>query len=94
MKCDAKGFAAMYSTVYMDMYRFALCMMKSSHDAEDAVSVQKLDLYDPGQYMQNKMAAAGKGAEKGRAVFLYRGRRGRPGMGEGGGREKCLCHPD
>ena len=46
MKCDAEGFAAMYSTVYMDMYRFALCMMKSSHDAEDAVSEAVVKAYE------------------------------------------------
>ena len=46
MKCDAEGFAALYSTVYTDMYRFALCMMKSSHDAEDAVSEAVIQAYE------------------------------------------------
>lgn len=35
---DAKQFTELYKLVYKDMYRFALCMMKNSHDAEDAVS--------------------------------------------------------
>ncbi|MEZ3487885.1 MAG: sigma-70 family RNA polymerase sigma factor [Lachnospiraceae bacterium] len=38
MRCDAKTFAQMYETVYVDLYRFALCMMRSRQDAEDAVS--------------------------------------------------------
>ena len=45
MKCDAEEFAAMYSAVYVDMYRFALCMMKNPHDAEDAVSEAVLQAY-------------------------------------------------
>ena len=28
MRCDAKTFAQMYETVYVDLYRFALCMMQ------------------------------------------------------------------
>ena len=31
-------FTELYSTVYEDLYRFAFCMMRQSHDAEDAVS--------------------------------------------------------
>ena len=46
MKCDAEGFAALYGTVYTDMYRFALCMMKNSHDAEDAVSEAVIQAYE------------------------------------------------
>ena len=38
MKCDASTFAQLYETVYQDLYRFALCLMKDGHDAEDAVS--------------------------------------------------------
>lgn len=45
MKCDAKTFAGMYETVYKDMYRFALCMMKNPHDAEDAVSDAVVNAY-------------------------------------------------
>ena len=58
MKCDAEGFAAMYSTVYMDMYRFALCMMKSSHDAEDAVSEAVVKAYESiGTLLRSKGAS-------------------------------------
>ena len=46
MKCDAESFAAMYSYVYTEMYRFALCMMKTSHDAEDAVSEAVIQAYE------------------------------------------------
>lgn len=35
---DARVFARHYGAVYLDLYRFALCMMGRSHDAEDAVS--------------------------------------------------------
>ncbi len=45
MKCDAKTFAGMYEAVYKDMYRFALCMMKNPHDAEDAVSDAVVNAY-------------------------------------------------
>lgn len=38
MKCDASTFAQLYETVYQDLFRFALCLMKDGHDAEDAVS--------------------------------------------------------
>lgn len=38
MKCDAEKFAGMYEGIYMDLYRFALCMMRNPQDAEDAVS--------------------------------------------------------
>lgn len=38
MKCDAAKFAGMYETIYKDLYRYALCMMRNPHDAEDAVS--------------------------------------------------------
>ena len=37
MRCDTKTFAQMYGTVYKDLYRFALCMMRNPQDAEDAV---------------------------------------------------------
>lgn len=35
---DARDFARHYGAVYLDLYRFALCMMGRAHDAEDAVS--------------------------------------------------------
>lgn len=38
MKCDAEMFAQLYEAVYQDLYRFALCLMKNEHDAEDSVS--------------------------------------------------------
>ena len=38
MRCDKKTFAQMYETVYQDLYRFALCMLRNPQDAEDAVS--------------------------------------------------------
>ena len=43
---DAKQFTELYKLVYKDMYRFALCMMKNSHDAEDAVSESVLLEYE------------------------------------------------
>lgn len=46
MKCDAKTFAQMYETVYKELYRFALCMMKDSHDAEDVVSEAVISAYE------------------------------------------------
>ena len=46
MRCDAKTFAQMYETVYMDLYRFALCMMRSRQDAEDAVSEAVMAAYE------------------------------------------------
>ena len=29
MKCDAAAFAGMYETIYKDLYRYALCMMRN-----------------------------------------------------------------
>lgn len=46
MKCDAHTFAQMYETVYIDLYRFALCLMKNKHDAEDAVGEAVLKAYE------------------------------------------------
>lgn len=46
MKCDAMGFAKLYETVYKDLYRFALCLMKNGHDAEDAVSEAVIAAYE------------------------------------------------
>ena len=46
MRCDAHKFAQMYETVYIDLYRFALCMMKNKHDAEDAVGEAILKAYE------------------------------------------------
>ena len=46
MRCDAHTFAQMYEKVYIDLYRFALCMMKNKHDAEDAVGEAILKAYE------------------------------------------------
>lgn len=46
MKCDAAKFAGMYETVYKDLYRFALCMMRNPQDAEDAVSESVIHGYE------------------------------------------------
>lgn len=37
-KGDTQAFAQLYSGICGDMYRFALYLLKNSHDAEDAVS--------------------------------------------------------
>ncbi len=46
MRCDTKTFAQMYETVYKDLYRFALCMMRNPEDAEDAVSEAVVAAYE------------------------------------------------
>lgn len=46
MRCDAKTFAQMYEEVYVDLYRFALCMMRDQHEAEDAVSEAVVAAYE------------------------------------------------
>lgn len=46
MRCDTKTFAQMYETVYKDLYRFALCMMRNPQDAEDAVSEAVVAAYE------------------------------------------------
>lgn len=46
MKCDAKRFAQMYETIYTDLYRYALCLMKNPHEAEDAVSEAVISAYE------------------------------------------------
>ena len=46
MKCDAKKFAQMYESVYKDLYRFALCLMKNQQEAEDAVSEAVISAYE------------------------------------------------
>lgn len=42
---DADAFAELYSKVYKDLYYIALCNLKNSHDAADAVSDTVLDAY-------------------------------------------------
>ena len=46
MRCDAKTFAQMYETVYVDLYRFALCMMQNQQEAEGAVSEAVVAAYE------------------------------------------------
>lgn len=46
MECDVNLFAQMYEAVYRDLYRFALCMMKNVHDAEDSVSDAVISAYE------------------------------------------------
>lgn len=43
---DARKFTELYQTVYRDLYRFALCMMHHTQDAEDAVSETVLSAYE------------------------------------------------
>lgn len=46
MRCDVDTFARMYEAIYKDLYRFALCMMRNTQDAEDAVSEAVLAAYE------------------------------------------------
>ncbi|HIW82990.1 MAG TPA: sigma-70 family RNA polymerase sigma factor [Candidatus Dorea gallistercoris] len=46
MKCDADTFARMYEAVYQDLYRFALCLLRDRHEAEDAVGESVLAAYE------------------------------------------------
>lgn len=46
MKKDVKTFSKLYESVYKDLYYFALYMMKSPQDAEDAVSEAVLAAYE------------------------------------------------
>mgnify|MGYP000084379290 FL=1 len=36
----------MYETVYRDLYRYALCLMKNPQEAEDAVSEAVITAYE------------------------------------------------
>ncbi len=56
MRCDTKTFAQMYETVYKDLYRFALCMMKNPQDAEDAVSEAVVAAYENIGKLRNEEA--------------------------------------
>ncbi|MCF2553922.1 RNA polymerase sigma factor [Faecalicatena contorta] len=56
MKCDENTFVQMYETVYKDLYRFALCMMKNAEDAEDAVADAVLAAYENIRKLRNKEA--------------------------------------
>lgn len=46
MKCNATSFSKMYEAIYIDLYRFALCMMRHPQDAEDAVSEAVIRAYE------------------------------------------------
>lgn len=41
-----KKFTELYSSVYKDLYKFALCMMRNEQDAEDAVSEAVISAYE------------------------------------------------
>lgn len=43
---DAAAFKELYKVVYVDLYRFALCMMQHQQDAEDAVSEAVILAYE------------------------------------------------
>lgn len=44
-KGDAEAFARLYQAVYKDLYRIALCSLRNSHDACDAVSDTVMDAF-------------------------------------------------
>lgn len=46
MICSVKKFSEMYETVYRDLYRYALCLMKNPQEAEDAVSEAVIAAYE------------------------------------------------
>lgn len=46
MKCSVKKFSEMYEMVYRDLYRYALCLMKNPHEAEDTVSEAVVTAYE------------------------------------------------
>ena len=49
-------FTELYSIVYEELYRFAFCMMRQSHDAEDAVSEAVVDAYAEVGKLRDKAA--------------------------------------
>lgn len=46
MTCSVKKFSEMYATVYQDLYRYALCLMKHPQEAEDMVSESVVTAYE------------------------------------------------
>lgn len=42
---DTHAFAMLYESVYLDLYRFAVCTLRQTQDAEDAVSETVLDAF-------------------------------------------------
>lgn len=43
---DPHAFALLYEDIYKDLYRFAYCMTKNTHQAEDIVSDSVLNAYE------------------------------------------------
>lgn len=43
---DVKAFARLYSDMYRELYKFALCMLRHPQDAEDAVSESVISAYE------------------------------------------------
>ena len=56
MRCNAETFAQMYEAVYMDLYRFAVCMMRNRQEAEDAVSEAVVAAYENIRKLRSKEA--------------------------------------
>ncbi|MCP1110046.1 RNA polymerase sigma factor (sigma-70 family) [Lachnospiraceae bacterium PF1-21] len=46
MKRDEQTFISLYEKVYKELYRYALCIMRNPHDAEDCVSEAVLKAYE------------------------------------------------
>ena len=46
MICSVKKFSEMYETAYRDLYRYALCLMKNTQEAEDVVSEAVVTAYE------------------------------------------------
>lgn len=53
MKCNAKEFAELYKNIYKDLYKFAFCIMKDPHDAEDVVSEAVIQAYSNVAQLRN-----------------------------------------
>lgn len=56
MRCDSRKFAQLYEEIYKDLYRFSLCRMKNTQDAEDAVSEAVLKAYENIRKLRNEEA--------------------------------------
>lgn len=53
---DVDAFAQLYSLVYKDLYHIALCNLRNSHDAADAVSDTVLDAFENIGKLKNETA--------------------------------------
>ena len=53
---DAHAFALLYEKYYRDLYRFALCYLKNTAQAEDAVSSAVLKAYEKLQNLRQDTA--------------------------------------